>query len=122
MANVTIYTKPYCPYCVRAISLLEQKGVAFTEIEAAFDPEKRQEMMRRSGRATFPQIFVGDQHIGGCDDMMALERGPSCCCSRLRAAKRHEIGLIQTPTPPPTPPLVALSTDGTRRHPAGRWA
>jgi glutaredoxin 3 len=75
MSHVTIYTKPYCPYCVRAIDLLERKGVDFTEIEAAFDPEKRQEMMRRAnGRATFPQIFVGDQHIGGCDDMMALER------------------------------------------------
>lgn len=74
MAQVTIYTKPYCPYCVRAVSLLERKGVAFTEIEAAFDPEKRQEMMQRSGRATFPQIFIGDRHIGGCDDMMALDR------------------------------------------------
>ncbi|MBP7817978.1 MAG: glutaredoxin 3 [Phenylobacterium sp.] len=75
MTQVTIYTKPFCPYCVRALSLLEKKGVEFTEIEAAFDPEKRQEMMRRSnGRATFPQIFIGDEHIGGCDDMMALER------------------------------------------------
>ena len=74
MAHVTIYTKPYCPYCVRAVSLLEQKGVDITEIEAAFDPEKRQEMMRRSGRATFPQIFVGDVHVGGCDDLYALDR------------------------------------------------
>ena len=75
MTQVTIYTKPFCPYCVRAVSLLEKKGVAFTEIEAAFDPEKRQEMMQRSGgRATFPQIFIGEEHIGGCDDMMALER------------------------------------------------
>ena len=75
MTQVTIYTKPFCPYCVRALSLLEKKGVEFTVIEAAFDPEKRQEMMRRSnGRATFPQIFIGDEHIGGCDDMMALER------------------------------------------------
>ena len=74
MAQVTIYTKPYCPYCVRALSLLEKKGVAFTEIEAGFDPEKRREMMQRSGRVTFPQIFVGDRHIGGCDDMLALER------------------------------------------------
>jgi len=72
---VTIYTKPFCPYCIRALTLLEQKGVEFTEIEAAFDPDKRQEMIQRSGgRATFPQIFVGEQHIGGCDDMMALER------------------------------------------------
>lgn len=74
MSQVTIYTKPYCPYCIRAVDLLEKKGVAFTEIEAAFDPEKRQEMMQRSGRSTFPQIFIGDRHIGGCDDMMALER------------------------------------------------
>jgi glutaredoxin 3 len=74
MAQVTIYTKPYCPFCDRAMALLDKKGVAYTEIEAAHDPEKKQEMMQRSGRATFPQIFVGDQHIGGCDDMLALER------------------------------------------------
>ncbi|MBA4011159.1 MAG: glutaredoxin 3 [Phenylobacterium sp.] len=74
MAEVTIYTKPYCPYCIRAVSLLEKKGVAFQEIEASGDPEKRQEMVQRAnGRATFPQIFIGEQHIGGCDDMMALE-------------------------------------------------
>ena len=75
MNDVTIYTKPYCPYCIRAVDLLEKKGVPFTEIEAAFDPEKRAEMVQRAnGRATFPQIFIGDQHVGGCDDLMALER------------------------------------------------
>jgi glutaredoxin 3 len=74
MPQVTIYTKPYCPYCVRAVSLLEKKGIAFIEVDAAFDSAKRQEMMQRSGRATFPQIFIGDRHIGGCDDMLALER------------------------------------------------
>ncbi|MDB5424414.1 MAG: grxC [Phenylobacterium sp.] len=74
MTQVTIYTKPYCPYCIRALTLLEKKGVAFTEIEAAFDPDKRAEMLQKSGgRATFPQIFVGERHIGGCDEMMALE-------------------------------------------------
>ena len=74
MAEVTIYTKPYCPYCIRAVSLLEKKGVAFEEIEASSDPEKRQEMVQRAnGRATFPPIFIGERHIGGCDDMMALE-------------------------------------------------
>ena len=74
MSKVTIYTKPFCPYCIRAVSLLEKKGVAFDEIEAAFDPAKKQEMMDRSGgRSTFPQIFIGEDHIGGCDDMMALE-------------------------------------------------
>jgi glutaredoxin 3 len=75
MSHVTIYTKPYCPYCVRALDLLERKGIDFTEVEAAFDPEKRAEMVQRAGgRATFPQIFVGDRHIGGCDEMVALER------------------------------------------------
>ncbi len=75
MTQVTIYTKPYCPFCSRAIDLLEKKGVTFTEIEAAFDPDKKREMVDRSGgRATFPQIFIGDHHVGGCDDLVALER------------------------------------------------
>ena len=75
MADVVIYTRPFCGYCARAVSLLAQKGVAFTEIEAGMDPDKRREMMQRSGgRATFPQIFIGGAHIGGCDEMLALER------------------------------------------------
>ena len=75
MADVVIYTRPFCGYCARAISLLNQKGVAFTEIEAGMDPDKRREMVERSGgRNTFPQIFVGGEHIGGCDEMLALER------------------------------------------------
>jgi glutaredoxin 3 len=74
MAEVVIYTRPFCGFCSRAISLLWQKGVAFTEIEAGMDPDKRREMMERSGRSTFPQIFIDGKHIGGCDEMMALER------------------------------------------------
>ena len=74
MADVVIYTRPFCGYCSRALSLLSQKGANFTEIEAGMDPEKRREMMDRSGRSTFPQIFIGGTHIGGCDEMMALER------------------------------------------------
>ncbi|WP_454761238.1 glutaredoxin 3 [Caulobacter segnis] len=74
MAHVTIYTRPFCGYCARALALLDEKGADFTEVEAGMDPALRQEMMQRSGRTTFPQIFVGEQHIGGCDDMMALER------------------------------------------------
>lgn len=73
MAEVTIYTKPFCPYCERALALLEKKGVKVTEHIAAMDPDKKAEMMQRSGRATYPQIFIGDRHIGGCDDLMALE-------------------------------------------------
>ena len=74
MADVVIYTRPFCGYCSRAINLLAHKGVAFTEIEAGMDPDKRREMMQRSGRNTFPQIFIGGKHIGGCDEMLALER------------------------------------------------
>jgi len=74
MAAVTIYTKPYCPFCVRAVALLKQKGADLTEIEASGDPALRAQMMQRSGRSTYPQIFVGERHIGGCDDMLALER------------------------------------------------
>ena len=75
MAEVVIYTRPFCGYCARALSLLTQKGVAFTEIEAGMDPDKRREMVERAGgRSTFPQIFIGGEHIGGCDEMMALER------------------------------------------------
>jgi glutaredoxin 3 len=71
--KITIYTRPFCGFCSRAISLLRKKGVEFTEIEAGFDPAKRREMVDRSGRTTFPQIFVGETHIGGCDDLMALD-------------------------------------------------
>jgi glutaredoxin 3 len=73
MRHVTIYTRPFCGYCSRAISVLRHKGVDFTEIEAGFDPTKRREMIERSGRHTFPQIFIGETHIGGCDEMMELE-------------------------------------------------
>ena len=75
MAHVTLYTRPYCPYCSAAIDLLERKGAEYTEIVANSDPQKRQEMLARSGgRATYPQIFVGETHVGGYDDMAALER------------------------------------------------
>ena len=75
MAQVTIYTRPFCGYCARALSLLTAKHADFQEIEAGMEPDLRAEMVQRSGgRATFPQIFVGEQHIGGCDEMMALER------------------------------------------------
>ncbi|MEM8937544.1 MAG: glutaredoxin 3 [Pseudomonadota bacterium] len=75
MNKVTVYTKPLCPYCARALSLLKKKGVDAEEIVAAFDREKRDEMRAKSnGRTTYPQIFVGDVHVGGYDDLAALER------------------------------------------------
>ncbi len=73
MAHVTIYTRPFCGYCGRAVSLLRDKGADFTEIEAGFDPEKRQEMIARSSRQTFPQIFIGETHVGGCDELIELD-------------------------------------------------
>jgi len=74
MPPVTIYTRAYCPYCTRAIALLQRKGLTVNEIDATGNPELRQEMMQRSGRWTFPQIFVGEVHVGGCDDLHALEQ------------------------------------------------
>ncbi|MEM9168407.1 MAG: glutaredoxin 3 [Pseudomonadota bacterium] len=75
MQPVTIYTKPMCPYCVRAKSLLQKKGVEATEISAAFDRDKKAEMIQRAnGARTYPQIFIGETHIGGCDDLVALDK------------------------------------------------
>lgn len=74
MADVVIYTKAYCPYCVRAVGLLREKQVAYQEIRIDLQPERRDEMISRAnGRTTVPQIFIGEQHIGGCDDMVALD-------------------------------------------------
>jgi glutaredoxin 3 len=75
MAKVTIYTRGFCPYCSRAVALLKSKGADFTEIDAGMNAAMKEEMVTRSGgRKTFPQIFVNDQHIGGCDDMVALDQ------------------------------------------------
>jgi glutaredoxin 3 len=76
MARVEIYTKFFCPYCARAKRLLEDKGVAFEEFEISGGGDKREEMIQRAGgRTTVPQIFIGGQHIGGSDDLAALEKG-----------------------------------------------
>lgn len=75
MKPVELYTTPTCGFCVMAKRLLNSKGVTFSEINVAGDPDKRQEMMARSnGGYTVPQIFIGDTHVGGCDDLYALER------------------------------------------------
>jgi len=73
MTEVTIYTRIMCGYCAAAKRLLDGKGVAYTEHDASFSPELRAEMMQRSGRSTFPQIFIGERHIGGSDDLHALD-------------------------------------------------
>ena len=73
-ASVVIYTTRFCPYCIHAKRLLDGKGVAYREIRVDFKPGLRREMMARSGRRTVPQIWIGDTHVGGCDDLVALER------------------------------------------------
>lgn len=76
MAKVEIYTKMMCPFCSRAKKLLADKGVTFEEYDITMGGPKRAEMLQRSGgKSTVPQIFVDDRHIGGCDDIVALERG-----------------------------------------------
>ena len=74
MAAVKMYTTAVCPYCIRAKQLLKSKGVAqIEEIRVDTDPQAREQMMATTGRRTVPQIFIGSQHVGGCDDLMALD-------------------------------------------------
>jgi glutaredoxin 3 len=74
MVDVTIYTRMMCGYCTAAKRLLDRKGVSYTEHDASFSPELRREMIQRAnGGSTFPQIFIGDVHVGGCDDLHALD-------------------------------------------------
>ncbi|MEW5424263.1 glutaredoxin 3 [Amorphus sp. 3PC139-8] len=75
MATVTIYTRQFCGFCDAAKRLLDQKGIDYDEIDATYDPIRKREMIERSnGGRTFPQIFVGSVHVGGCDELHALER------------------------------------------------
>ncbi len=75
MTEVVIYTQPFCPYCARAKRILSEKGVAFREIEARHGTPERAEATRRSGgRTSVPQIFIDGRHLGGCDDLVALDR------------------------------------------------
>lgn len=73
MAKVVMYTTQFCPYCVRAKMLLESKGVKFTEIRVDVERERYGEMIGLAGRSSVPQIFINDDHVGGCDDLYALE-------------------------------------------------
>ena len=74
MSNVVLYSKAYCPFCQRALALLTRKGVHFKNIDIGVQPQLRDEMVAKAGGAiTVPQIFINDEHIGGCDEMMAIE-------------------------------------------------
>lgn len=75
MPDITIYTRQFCGFCSRAKQLLDEKGARYEEKDASFSPTLRSEMRERAnGAATFPQIFIGETHVGGCDDLYALER------------------------------------------------
>ncbi len=75
MPEIDVYVQDWCPYCARAVNLLQTKGVAFHEINAPNGSQERAEAVSRSGgRTTVPQIFIGGMHIGGCDDLVALDR------------------------------------------------
>ena len=71
---VIIYSSQYCPFCFRAKSIFQQKSISFKEINVDVDSALRQEMTQRSGRRTVPQIWIGEFHVGGCDDLMALQQ------------------------------------------------
>jgi glutaredoxin 3 len=73
MPEVTIYTTPYCPYCVRAKRLLDRKGVAYREVDVANDDEARVRLAEQTGRRTVPQIFIGERHVGGSDELYELD-------------------------------------------------
>ena len=92
MVKIDIYTTMMCPYCHRAKELLSQKGVDFTEIDVMDDQDRRAEMIERAdGRRTVPQIFIDGKHIGGCDDLHALDATASstrCCAGAGMSALR----------------------------------
>lgn len=71
---ITVYSSDWCPFCTRAKMLLDQKGVTYQEIKVDHQPSQRAEMTKLSGRTSVPQIFIGKTHVGGCDDLYALER------------------------------------------------
>jgi glutaredoxin 3 len=75
MSRIDIFTRQFCGYCVMAKNLLEEKGVEYSEFDATFSPEIRRQMIERAnGRTTFPQIFIDEFHVGGCTELLALER------------------------------------------------
>lgn len=74
MPKIVVYSSDHCPYCTRAKALLDKKGVAYQEIRIDLDPTAKEQMMALTQRRTVPQIFIGDLHVGGCDDLYTLER------------------------------------------------
>ncbi len=104
MTPVEIYTTPYCPYCGWAKELLDRKGVTYKEIDVSGDPRLRAEMSARAnGRTTVPQIFIGATHVGGCDDLYALDRRGQARSS-AQSGKRADGMSTATERAPPFAP------------------
>lgn len=74
MVDVVVYSSEWCPFCVRARKLLDSKGVRYTLIDVDKEPKKRAEMAQKAGRTSVPQIWINQEHVGGCDDLFALEK------------------------------------------------
>ena len=74
VSEVVIYTTRWCPFCIRAKALLDRKGVSYREVPVDGDPATRQQMTERAGQTSVPQIWIGEQHVGGCDQLVGLER------------------------------------------------
>lgn len=74
MAQIEVFTQAWCPYCSRVVALLQQKGVVFQQTEAPHGSPQRKDAMAKSGRSTMPQVFIGGRFVGGCDDVLALDR------------------------------------------------
>lgn len=74
MAKIEVFTQPWCPYCANVVALMTKKGVAFQEVDAPHGSAERRDAVARSGRTTMPQVFVDGRSLGGCDDVLALDR------------------------------------------------
>src|SRR3546814_19040674 len=99
MDKVVMYSKDYCPFCARAQALLKQRGVADLEIiRIDQDPAQRDIMIERTGRRTVPQIFIGDQPIGGCDDLISLDRAGAMAPQPTRPHPRPPYIFVPHPT------------------------
>ena len=98
MAAVRMYTTQVCPYCIRAKALLKQRGVdQIDEVRIDLDPQQREQMMALTGRRTVPQIFIGETHVGGCDDLVALDRSGGLAPPAAGRLTRCSAGCLPAP-------------------------
>ena len=117
MPEITMYTKSWCPYCDRAKRLLREKGQTWTEIDIEESPQRREEMVRRAGRTTVPQIWIGERHVGGFDDLAALENA-----GQLDALLGSQPTGARRPTRPPEAVRLLIVGSGPAGYTAAIYA